>query len=88
MLLNPDYCALVEEIGRASLGATDKTIWHLTKCYWYTVEFGTVREGSDVKAFGAGILSRCVLRNHSANDARPKLMRPSWWLASRQLSHL
>jgi phenylalanine-4-hydroxylase len=34
MLLNPEYCALVEEIGRASLGATDKTIWHLTKVYW------------------------------------------------------
>lgn len=59
MLLNPDYCRLVEHIGRASLGASDKTIWHLTKVYWYTVEFGVVREGGSVKAFGAGILSRC-----------------------------
>lgn len=25
--------------------------------YWYTVEFGAVREGDDIKAFGAGILS-------------------------------
>ena len=25
--------------------------------YWYTVEFGVVREGSDIKAFGSGILS-------------------------------
>lgn len=25
--------------------------------YWYTVEFGVVREGSKVKAFGSGILS-------------------------------
>lgn len=25
--------------------------------YWYTVEFGVVREGSDIKAFGAGLLS-------------------------------
>lgn len=27
------------------------------RVYWYTVEFGVVREGPDVKAFGAGILS-------------------------------
>lgn len=38
----------------------DLQIWHLTKVYWYTVEFGVVREGSDIKAFGAGIL-RCGL---------------------------
>jgi hypothetical protein len=25
--------------------------------YWYTVEFGVVREGGDIKAFGSGILS-------------------------------
>lgn len=25
--------------------------------YWYTVEFGVVREGSSIKAFGSGILS-------------------------------
>lgn len=25
--------------------------------YWYTVEFGVVREATDIKAFGAGILS-------------------------------
>ena len=32
-------------------------IWHLTKVYWYTVEFGLVQEGRDIKAFGAGVLS-------------------------------
>lgn len=57
MLADPAYCEMVEAIGRASLGADEKTIWHLTKVYWYTVEFGVVREGGDIKAFGAGILS-------------------------------
>jgi phenylalanine-4-hydroxylase len=52
------YCELVEAIGRASLGATDKEIWHLTKVYWYTIEFGVLREGEEIKAFGAGVLSR------------------------------
>eukprot|EP00775_Hariotina_reticulata_P012296 gene12296-12432_t len=44
-------------IGEASLGADDKLIWHLTKVYWYTVEFGVVKEGGGIKAFGSGILS-------------------------------
>ncbi|KAJ9530868.1 hypothetical protein QJQ45_028836 [Haematococcus lacustris] len=57
MLVDPAYAELVQAIGVASLGADEKMIWHLTKVYWYTVEFGVVREGDSVKAFGAGILS-------------------------------
>lgn len=54
MLADPDYADLVHSIGLASLHADDKQIWHLTKVYWHTVEFGCVREGREVKAFGAG----------------------------------
>lgn len=57
MLLNPDFAAMAQAIGEASLDATEAQIWHLTKVYWYTVEFGAVREGAEHKAFGAGILS-------------------------------
>ena len=41
----------------ASLGASEADIWHLTKVYWYTVEYGVVREAEGIRAFGAGILS-------------------------------
>lgn len=57
MLSDPKYADLVHRIGLASLGASEKEIWHLTKVYWYTVEFGVVWEGDEIKAFGAGILS-------------------------------
>ncbi|MEW5299924.1 MAG: hypothetical protein WDW36_002894 [Sanguina aurantia] len=40
MLADPAYAKMVEAIGVASLGASDKEIWHLTKVYWYTVEGG------------------------------------------------
>ena len=43
MLLNPDFAAMAQAIGEASLDATEAQIWHLTKVYWYTVEFGVVR---------------------------------------------
>lgn len=54
LLADPAYARLIQTIGLASLAADDKQIWHLTKVYWHTVEFGVVREGDQVKAFGAG----------------------------------
>eukprot|EP00803_Ostreobium_quekettii_P002961 evm.model.scf_999.4 EVM.evm.TU.scf_999.4 scf_999:17442-18856(+) len=57
MLADPAFCDLIHAIGVASLGASEKTIWHLTRVYWYTVEFGVVWEDGAIKAFGAGILS-------------------------------
>ncbi|KAK9915267.1 hypothetical protein WJX75_006868 [Coccomyxa subellipsoidea] len=57
MLADPDFCDMVHSIGVASLCADDSQIWHLTKIYWFTVEFGVVLEGDEKKAFGAGILS-------------------------------
>eukprot|EP00195_Chlamydomonas_chlamydogama_P000269 CAMPEP_0202921848 /NCGR_PEP_ID=MMETSP1392-20130828/77612_1 /ASSEMBLY_ACC=CAM_ASM_000868 /TAXON_ID=225041 /ORGANISM="Chlamydomonas chlamydogama, Strain SAG 11-48b" /LENGTH=334 /DNA_ID=CAMNT_0049615447 /DNA_START=129 /DNA_END=1134 /DNA_ORIENTATION=- len=66
MLADPDFGAMVQAIGQASLGVDDKQIWHLTKVYWYTVEFGVVREGGEIKAFGAGILSSFGELQHMA----------------------
>lgn len=57
MLANPDYCNTLEMIGLASLRASKKDLLHLAKVYFYTVEFGVVYEGDEVKAFGAGILA-------------------------------
>jgi len=57
MLADPSFADMVQAIGMASLGADEKTIWHLTKVYWYTVEFGVVKEDDAIKAFGAGVLS-------------------------------
>ena len=54
MLADKTFCDMVHSIGVASLCANDKQIWHLTKIYWYTVEFGVVEEGDEIKAFGAG----------------------------------
>ncbi len=48
---------------------TVEKVWHLIKVYWYSVEFGVVREGDQIKAFGAGILSSFGERSHMANDA-------------------
>ncbi|KAJ7532302.1 hypothetical protein O6H91_14G082000 [Diphasiastrum complanatum] len=57
LLADPEFANLVQLIGLASLRASKQEMLHLTKLYWYTVEFGTVKERDGVKAFGAGLLS-------------------------------
>lgn len=57
MFADPAFADLSQEIGLASIGASDDDIERLARCYWHSVEFGLVLEGDDRKAYGAGLLS-------------------------------
>ena len=86
MLTNKYYADMVQQIGLASLYATDKEIWHLTKVYWYTVEFGVVMEEEEVKAFGAGILSSFGELAHM-KDGSPDLAPLDPWAKQPKMSY-
>lgn len=57
MLAIPEFADLTQKIGEASYGASDDRIEQLASLYWFTVEYGVVRQEGSLKAFGAGLLS-------------------------------
>jgi len=57
MLADQAFADLTQKFGQASLDATDAQIDELSRLYWYTVEFGLVRQDGELRAYGAGLLS-------------------------------
>jgi phenylalanine-4-hydroxylase len=44
----------------------------LSRLYWYTIEFGLLRQGNDLRAYGAGILSSGGELQHSIHSPQPQ----------------
>ncbi len=56
-LLDDDFVTLNRLFGEAVRGADAATELALIRVYWWTVEFGVLKEGGALKAYGAGLLS-------------------------------
>jgi len=72
MLTDPDFAAYMEAYGKggqraASLGVLP----NLARLYWYTVEFGLVREAEGLRIYGAGIVSSATESVFALEDASP-----------------
>ena len=76
MFADAEFADFSQEIGLASLGATDEEVGKLVALYWFTVEFGMIRdpETKETKAFGAGLLSSCGELEYSCTAERRREM--------------
>lgn len=58
MLASEKFVQLTRAIGQAAKATTtDEALDRIGRVYWYTIEFGVLRENGKVKAYGAGLLS-------------------------------
>jgi len=58
MLASPSLADLYEKAGRASLrAASDAALEFFSRVFWFSLEFGVVREDGELRAYGAGLLS-------------------------------
>jgi phenylalanine-4-hydroxylase len=58
LLANPVFADYMQAYGEGGLRAARLgSIDHLARLYWYTVEFGLIRQAEGLKLYGAGIVS-------------------------------
>lgn len=72
LLFNPVFADYVQRYGQgglkaASLGACEQ----LSRLYWYTIEFGLIRQKEGLRAYGAGILSSAGELQYAVSSDAP-----------------
>lgn len=55
---HPIFADFLQRFGRAASAAgTDEQVEAMARLFWFTVEFGLIREANQVKVYGSGLIS-------------------------------
>ncbi len=72
LLVHPVFADYMQAYGEGGLRAAKLgMIDALSRLYWYTVEFGLIRDGADLKLYGAGIVSSYGESIFALDDTSP-----------------
>ena len=72
LLADPVFADYMQAYGEGGLRSLDfDSLNHLARLYWYTVEFGLIRDGDRLKLYGAGILSSFGESRFALEDPSP-----------------
>jgi phenylalanine-4-hydroxylase len=69
LFADADFAAFSRLIGQAARLADDEQLEHMSRLYWFTVEFGLIEEDGGVRAFGAGLLGGVEDLERAFSDA-------------------
>jgi phenylalanine-4-hydroxylase len=73
LLFNPVFADYVQRYGAGGLKAHDLGAGELlSRLYWYTIEFGLIRQADGLRAYGAGILSSSGELRHGVTSPQPQ----------------
>lgn len=72
LLFDPVFADHLQEYGKGGLKAHRlEACEQLSRLYWYTIEFGLIRQHGGLRAYGAGILSSPGELQHSVSSPEP-----------------
>ncbi len=72
LLANPAFADYLQAYGEGGLRSLAHGAMHrLARLYWYTVEFGLIREAGDLHLYGAGIVSSFGESRFALDDPSP-----------------
>jgi phenylalanine-4-hydroxylase len=73
LLFDRTYADHLHEYGKGGLKAMRLgAVKMLARLYWYTIEFGLMKVGTQIKAYGAGLLSSGGELAYCVDDPRPR----------------
>lgn len=76
MLMNPVIADYIQAYGEGGLRAVKLGVLEkLARVYWYTVEFGLVRQKDGLRIYGAGIVSSAAETVFAVEDTSPNRIR-------------
>ncbi len=76
LYMNKEYADFAEQLGKLGVAVADneERITQLQRLYWFTIEFGVIRQEADVKIYGAGICSSYGETRHIFDDPKVEVL--------------